>query len=143
MWSCKIKSKCLDVAHETPDSNIVAHHAHILPWHSRQMVCCFPHTLGFSHCRAPVHDVPSFWDNVASFLFLKKVCTPLNSQFECHHEAFLQSCVKRAPFLHTGNSLVCTFTTAMITAQGKNVYICLSTRLWLLWERDSCLYYHY
>lgn len=54
------------LAHDVLDSDIITHHAHLLPWHSSQISCGFPH-WAFSHCCVSVPDVSSFSDDFSSF----------------------------------------------------------------------------
>lgn len=83
IWSCKIESKCFDVAHDILDPGSLAL---VPPCPSCTLAfqanfLLFPKHMGlFPHCCTPVHDTPSFRDNFSSFLFLKKSLISLNTQ---------------------------------------------------------------
>ena len=133
IWSCKIKSKCLDMAH-----GILASLPTMPTLHSSQIFCCFPNTLGFfslffscSWCSFPP-------GSLFLFALLEK-----NTQFKCHHETFLKFSMEIALFLHINITWV-NMLLLQLLQQRRIIYIFVSLlSCELLQKSDNFLYYHY
>lgn len=133
IWSCKIESKCFDVAHDILDPGSLAL---VPPCPSCTLAfqanfLLFPKHMGlFPHCCTPVHDTPSFRDNFSSFLFLKKSLISLNTQLNVTMKPSWNSPWKELLF--------CTLILLQLLQHRRIIYTFIFfTKLWLSFRRGT------
>lgn len=99
-WSCKIKSKHLNTAHDILNLDFPAPlptKPTLHPGTQAKFSVASQTHWDFSHCCASAQDVPSFWNSWSSFLGMKNSKTFLKTQLKCHHEAFPKFFIEGTP----------------------------------------------